>query len=61
VESFYLTKKKFSSLPPARRHKWITIWLRKNYEELLEKQFDEQSLNALFENYRRIKSWLKEP
>ena len=61
MDDFYLTKKKFASLPPARRHKWVTIWLRRNYGELLEKRFNDQSLDALFENYKTIKSWLREP
>lgn len=48
-------------MPPARRHKWVAIWLRKNYEALLDKQFSSQELETLFKNYKTIKSWLKEP
>ncbi len=48
-------------MPAARRHKWVAIWLRKSYEELLEKQFSRQDFEGLFENYMLIKSWLNEP
>jgi 23S rRNA (guanosine2251-2'-O)-methyltransferase len=61
MHSFGFTKKRFTSLPPARRHKWVAAWLRKNYEELLAKPAGGQSLDRLFENYLAVKSWLKEP
>lgn len=61
MDSFPLSQKRFTSLPSARRHKWIAIWLRKNYEELLEKQFNDKNLDTFFDNYKRIKSWLNEP
>ena len=61
METFYLTEKKFTSLPTARQHKWVALWLRKSYEELLEKGFDDRHLDALFKDYKRIESWLKEP
>lgn len=61
MNGFGFTKRRFIALPPARRHKWVAVWLRKNYEELLEQPFNGKKLDSLFENYLAIKSWLKEP
>ncbi len=61
MESFPLTQKRFSSLPSARRHKWIAIWLRQNYEDLLEERFNARSLDRFFKKYAKIKLWLGEP
>ncbi len=47
-------------MPLARRHKWVAIWLRKNYEELLEKKYSGKDLDRLFESYKTVKSWLRE-
>jgi len=61
INGFGFTRRRFIALPPARRHKWIAAWLRKNYGELLEHPFKDNDLDSLFESYMIIKSWLKEP
>lgn len=61
MESFPFTEKRFLSLPPARCHKWVAYWLRKNYEALLRKRFNHKSLQRFFDNYLTVQSWLKEP
>jgi len=61
MESFPFSQKRFAALPPARSHKWVAIWLQKNYEELLKKRFDDKSLERFFSKYLSIKSWLNEP
>ncbi len=47
-------------MPPARRHKWVAIWLRKNYEALLAKKISGRDLDRMYENYKTVKSWLGE-
>ncbi len=61
MESFPFSKKRFAALPPARRHKWVAIWLQKNYEELLNKRFHDNSLERFFDKYLSVRSWLNEP
>ena len=61
MNNFPLSQKRFSSLPSARQHKWIAIWLRRNYEDLLAHKYSEESLERLFDTYALIKSWLNEP
>ena len=61
TDGFGFTKRRFLSMPPERRHKWVAVWLRRNYEELLEHPFKQKNLDCLFENYMTVKSWLKEP
>jgi 23S rRNA (guanosine2251-2'-O)-methyltransferase len=61
MESFPFSEKRFLSMPPARRHKWVASWLRKNYEALLRKRFSQNSLQRFFDNYLTVQSWLKEP
>ncbi len=61
MESFPFSQKRFTALPPARGHKWIATWLQKNYEELLNKRFNDKSLDRFFGKYLSIRSWLNEP
>ena len=61
MESFPFSQKRFTALPPARGHKWIATWLQKNYEELLNKRFNDKSLDRFFDKYLNIRSWLNEP
>jgi tRNA G18 (ribose-2'-O)-methylase SpoU len=61
MESFPFGQKRFQSLPPARLHKWIALWLRKNYEDLLAKRFTDKDLDSFFSSYVKILTWLKEP
>ncbi|MCP4754449.1 MAG: RNA methyltransferase [Proteobacteria bacterium] len=58
MDSFPFTKKRFLSLPQARRHKWVAIWLKQIYRDLLDERVSSQSLDLLFRNYLRIQSWL---
>jgi tRNA G18 (ribose-2'-O)-methylase SpoU len=60
MESFPFSEKRFAALPIARRHKWVAIWLRKNYSELLENRFDDRSLDRFFERYIKVRSWLEQ-
>jgi len=48
-------------MPKARRHKWVALWLRKNYTEILENKFNDRSLELFFDRYITVRSWLKEP
>ena len=61
MESFPFSEKRFLSLTQARRHKWVATWLRNNYESLLEKRFDDKSLDRFFDKYMKVAAWLKEP
>jgi 23S rRNA (guanosine2251-2'-O)-methyltransferase len=61
MENFPFLKKRFISLPEARRHKWVTVWLRDNYLALQEKRFSEKSLENFFQRYGAVLSWLGEP
>lgn len=60
MESFPFSKKRFESLPPARRHKWVAAWLQKNYVALLGKRYGDKSLERFFEKYLAVRSWLNE-
>jgi len=48
-------------MPTARRHKWVTIWLRRNYSEILAKRFNDDSLGRFFIKYLKVRVWLQEP
>ncbi len=61
MQVFPYTKKKFDSMPVARRHKWIASWLKGHYLHLLKNQIDAPYIDLLFQNYQRINSWLKAP
>lgn len=61
MESFPFSQKRFAALPPARRHKWVAIWMQKNYEELLKNRFNDKSLERFFYKYSSVRSWLREP
>jgi 23S rRNA (guanosine2251-2'-O)-methyltransferase len=61
MENFPFSQKRFATLPQARRHKWIAIWLQKNYEELLKRRFNEKSLERFFDKYLSVRSWIDEP
>ncbi|MBN2319833.1 MAG: hypothetical protein JXR49_12175 [Acidobacteria bacterium] len=61
METFPFSEKRFASLPPARRHKWIAIWLQNNYEELLNRRFNDKNLERFFDKYLSVRSWLDEP
>lgn len=48
-------------MPPARRHKWISIWLKDIYRELLVDRISDNSLVLLYKNYFQLQTWLDEP
>ena len=60
MENFPFSQKRFAALPPARRHKWVAIWMQKNYQELLKTRIDDKSLERFFDKYLCIRSWLNE-
>jgi 23S rRNA (guanosine2251-2'-O)-methyltransferase len=61
MQSFPFTEKRLCAMPTARRHKWITIWLRTIYTDILGKRCDDRSLKRFFEKYLKIQSWLGQP
>lgn len=56
--SFPFTQKKLLSLPPARRHKRITDWLKRIYLDLLAGKLSKASLDLIYQNLRQLHDWL---
>lgn len=61
MDNFPFTKKKFLTLPPARRHKWITLWLKQIYEDLIADRLTDKTLELFYRNYKMINSWMQKP
>lgn len=59
--SFPFTRKKFLSLPLARRQKWLRNWFKEIYIQILEEKISLESLQLLARQYRLAMHWIDEP
>jgi len=61
MTGFPFTRKKLLSLPPARRHKWVTKWLRGLYLSFAAGGVSPAAREGLFQEIVRLHTWLDVP
>lgn len=60
MERFPFTKKKLYQQPTARRHKLISNWLGKSYQDCLGNKHGNGDLLSFINNYRQLLFWMGE-